>query len=111
MFVFYDGNKIGDIFKDHILKNDVSGLQDLSLRLSLIHAAIKAACQILGGKILEAGGDEGLLECADHLKVIEIIESSWSKQNLSVSIGTGDTPSEAFIACLTFKDQKNVEMG
>lgn len=105
-FVLYDGDNIGKMFERLYLADDLARLKLLSKTIQEIHLEIKECCDLLESRLIESGGDEGLLECETRPAAGEMskaIEVYWARCGMTVSVGIGATPREAYLKCQQIK--------
>lgn len=97
MFIFYDGDNIGEKFAEVYRSNDLAKLKLLSVSIADIHAEIKSRVEDIGARLLEFGGDEGLIESElNSDKICQIVLKVWQSFGFGVTTGIGKTPSAAF---------------
>jgi hypothetical protein len=106
MFIFYDGDNIGERFERLYLANDLATLKLLSKTMIDIHAEIDGICRLMEGpRVIEAGGDEGLIECERSLADLLIINirNVWDGYGMGATVGVGETPRDAYLAVSKMK--------
>lgn len=106
-YIFYDGDNVGDKFRAAYLENDSDRVVELSNTMFLIHAEIFRSLPSFAAEPIEAGGDEGLIECGpEPYDLIEKIRQTWTKHEMEVSIGFGSSIANAYKSCRAAKDMK-----
>jgi minimal CRISPR polymerase domain len=105
IFCFYDGDNIGQIFNVAYLANDERTVVFTSDQISKIHRSIANVFFPI-----QQGGDEGIILCPfDKVGACaSFIKTTWESRGLCVSLGFGNTLSEAFSACQQEKKSKNI---
>lgn len=107
-FIFYDGDNIGRRFKRAYCSSDLAKLRLLSATIRDIHGEIQEACNIAEARLVECGGDEGLIEVQGiALPLATEIEGVWRSYGLSATVSSGDSPAEAYRACQRKKARQN----
>jgi minimal CRISPR polymerase domain len=105
LYVFFDGDNIGQKAGTAVLMDDVNALQDTSRRIEAAQAAVKSWVQSHGGQIISFGGDEGVFVCdpevEQHLPELQQIYADAA--GTTVTIGHGLSLSKAGKAAMAGK--------
>lgn len=99
VYVYIDGDGVGEKLEGYIIDNDLRRAADLSLRINENLLEMLSGLRAAGAEVLFAGGDNVFAQLdLDRELLHHLLNAFLNWTGITASAGVGTTPAEAFLA-------------